>query len=217
MLENAREDVEELPDRSVDDYAMGLPFFFLDPIMTDNTPVLAAANRTKTTVAYTRESDGDVITGLPSPFPHLILLGLMLTLSITVLLAGAGGNGTAVSLAGFVVLLMTPIAVRALRGLFFDDRNRNQLIANKTEDVHREEEGRTLLITGGKHGPEVKKRLPDHLVEDYIEPNYRMASWQGLRDILPGLAVAFYLLAAVWFTMAVVSGAVLLPALARFL
>lgn len=71
VFEAARETVEEIPTPTITDRIVSLPFFFLGCLYTYITPLLAAALKNDADVQYTRESDGDVIQGLPSILPSL--------------------------------------------------------------------------------------------------------------------------------------------------
>jgi hypothetical protein len=216
VLEDARESVEEIPDPSLLDRIVEFPFFFIGPIYTDNTPLLAAAHNTGTDLYYTRERNGDVVQGLPTPLPQLVEAVWVVMVLATVVLAGGTGVHLAGSMAGYTGLFTLPIAARVARGQFLDDKNRNKMMANTIREAH-DTSGRTLAILGARHTDEVATHLPEDMVEDRAELAYPLKSWRGLREIVPKLALVLYLITSVWLGLVLLSSKLVVPLLAVLL
>jgi hypothetical protein len=216
VLEDAKESVEEIPDPSLLDRIVEFPFFFVGPIYTDNTPLLAAAHKTGTDLYYTRERNGDVVQGLPTPLPQLAEVLWLVTVIVTVVFAGGAGVYLAGSMAGYVGLFTLPIAARTVRGKFLDDKNRNKMMADTIREAH-ETSNRTLAILGARHTDEVSTHLPEDMVEDKVEVAYTLRSWRGVREIGPKIGLALYLFISVWAGLVLLSSGAVVPLLAALL
>jgi hypothetical protein len=216
VLEDAKENVEEIPEPALVDRIVQFPFFFIGPIYTDNTPLLAAANKSRTDLYYTRESNGDVVEDLPTPIPELVQGVWLLMLLATVVLAAGTGVHVVGSMAAYVGLFVLPIGIRAARGRFFEDKNRNKMMANTIREAH-DSSGRTLAILGNRHTDDVAEYLPDDLVDNRVELAYSLKSWRGLREIAPKLMVSLYLIASVWFLSTLLGSQLAVPLLAALL
>jgi len=219
VFENARENVEEITTPTLTDRIIGLPFFFLSPLYTDNTPLLAAAFRNGTDPYYTRETNGDIIRDLPAPLQTAVVSGWILFIAFTLFFAAPQGVAFSVvgqdvkysmlSLFSFLGAFTVPIAVRSMRGVFGNTVNRNQLMANRIRDAH-SEAGRTLAIVGRSHSERVEKRLPSNIEAYVIPTKHGLLTARGLLYTLSGVIQVLVLFVAVWAVIERIGGAIVL-------
>ncbi|GGL67204.1 hypothetical protein [Halocalculus aciditolerans] len=216
VFEAARENVEEVPTPTITDRIVGLPFFFLGFLYTDTTPLLAAALKDDVDVQYTRESDGDVIEGLPSILP-LVVLGIALTLGAGIAYFGAlalvNARYAVLSFGCYATIFAIPITVRYARGKISGGANRNEIMANRIADaVADTNDGRVFVPVGARHTDPLRKRLPDRITTDTISPAYRFLSVPAMKEFLPGVTKSIVLIVAVWIAVAGIGGAVVILA-----
>lgn len=216
VFEAARENVEEIPSPTITDRIVGLPFFFLGFLYTDTTPLLTAALKNDADVQYTRESDGDVIQGLPSILPSVVL-GIVLALGVGIAYFGAlatvNPRYVVLSFGCYVAIFAIPIIVRYARGKISSEVNRNEIMANQIEDtVISTNGGRVFVPVGARHADPVQNRLPDNITVDNIPPAYGFVSVPAMKEFLPGVTKSIVLLVAVWVAVAGIGGATVLLA-----
>jgi hypothetical protein len=180
LLELARENLEEVEDTSgislVFDWITGLLFFILHPLYTNSIPLLTAAFRNETTPYYTREKDGNILQDM-NPIISIPLVVIWFILLIATSLFGLlPGNimistfsvpYILISLICYILALSTPYFVREIRNNISGNLNRNRVIADKIEDIHKNS-NRTLAVLGNKHAEKVENHLSDDIESDII-------------------------------------------------
>jgi hypothetical protein len=219
VFKAARENVEEITTSSISDRIVSLPFFFLNFLYTDPMPLLVAALTQDANLRFTRDTDGDVIQGLPDIL-HGGVLGLVLALSVCIAYFAARAITqpafTIASFAAFVGIFALPITVRYGRGKLASGKmNRNEIMADRIEAALNEtDDGQVFAPVGARHAKPVQDRLSDTVDVCVVSPAYGFVSVSAMKEFIPGVLKSIVLFVAVWVELAGFGALIVLTAYA---
>lgn len=183
-------------------------FWFLETVYLPKTILEDLADYQGADIQYTRESNAEM---LDNASPWMKLLGATLFYIILLLSVGLGvvtGPGISkLDLYGAGLLFLSvglpPLVIRIHNmRQSSEDRNRDQIIADKIADAA-EDDKRVMAVVGGSHLPGIKGNLPNHIEPTIHRPVYGACTARHIKEITSplfktGLVLFSFYLLTVW-------------------